>query len=172
MLTNPFSPYGRLTRVRYAIAIVLLAAALLVVRRLTAGPAPAEIGSSIILTLALSLPWFCVTAQRLHDTSQDEFRALPSIALVLGYGCFASLARTTTAGPNDVAEFVTAFCGIGALIMATIVGITDPTSGPNRFGPDPRDGDAPEKAAEPQEMTAEDLEAHPTALSATGMNGV
>jgi uncharacterized membrane protein YhaH (DUF805 family) len=169
MLTNPFSPGGRLTRTRYAIAIALLAGTLFVVRTVAVGPAPATMAAAIIITIALSIPWFCVTAQRLHDFSREDTLAIVSMGLVLGFGAFSTLARTTSGSAGSWADAIAGFFGVSAVISAIAIGSKRNTTGPNRFGGDPRDGYAPEKAPAPQEMTPEDLEEHPTVLSTTGV---
>lgn len=168
-MTNPFSPAGRLGRTRYAIAIVLLAATLFMVRTIAVGAAPATIAATIIITIALAIPWFCITAQRLHDFSREDGHAIVSMGLVLGFGAFSTLARSTMGSGSNWANAIAWFFGISALVSAMAIGSKRATTGPNRFGGDPRDGYAPEKAASPAEMTPEDLEEHPTALSTTGV---
>lgn len=169
MLTNPFSPAGRLTRTRYAIAIALLAATIIGMRTLVVGAAPAMIAATLILTIALALPWFCVTAQRLHDFSREDGLAIVSMGLMLTHGGFATMSRSAVGSASQWADVIAGVAGVSALVMAAVIGSRRATMGPNRFGPDPRDGYAPEKAPHPKEMTPADLEEHPTVVSPTGI---
>jgi uncharacterized membrane protein YhaH (DUF805 family) len=169
MLTNPFSPAGRLTRPRYAIAMALLAITIITMRTLVQGYDPPTVAAAILLTIALAIPWFSVSAQRLHDFSREDTLGIVGMGLMLTHGGFATMARTTTGSASDWAEAIAGIAGVAALVMAAVIGAQRPTVGPNRFGPDPRDGYAPEKAPPPQEMTPADLEEHPTVVSPTGM---
>ena len=91
--------------------------------------------TSGIVSLVLLLPHFAVTARRLHDANLSGWIQLAPMGLALLGGLALHLDFGTSA---YLCIMLAGLSGLGLLILYARRG----TVGPNRFGPDPLEGDA------------------------------
>ena len=91
--------------------------------------------TSGIVSLVLLLPHFAVTARRLHDANLSGWIQLAPMGLAL----LGGLALHLDFGPSAyMCIMLAGLTGLGLLILYARRG----TVGPNRFGPDPLEGEA------------------------------
>lgn len=96
--------------------------------------------TSGIVSLVLLLPHFAVTARRLHDANLSGWIQLAPVGLALLGGLALHLDFGTSA---YMCIMVAGLSGLGLLILYARRG----TVGPNNFGPDPLEGEAPASEA-------------------------
>lgn len=163
-MTNPFSPAGRYSRTTYAVSLAVLLLIVLGIRNLVVGNDPATMGAVLLFTFAMTWPFFCSIAKRLHDADRSSSIAFLGLGFAIGYDGFATMARYMAGSAIEMANAAAGFCGVSALVIAVIAMCFEGDVGPNRFGYDPREGNLPEKAPEIVDMDADDVARHPTAL--------
>ncbi|MDB5692364.1 MAG: hypothetical protein JWO81_1427 [Alphaproteobacteria bacterium] len=97
----------------------------------------------VALTIVSMLPWFALFTRRLHDQDMSGWWTLLLVAL------FAICTPQLIAQASPYPQWWTAYrpsgllTAIGFILVLAALGLTvaPETVGPNRFGPDPREGD-------------------------------
>jgi uncharacterized membrane protein YhaH (DUF805 family) len=137
-----FSARSRRTEVGYYwIAASLMNAVLgFILQMLLSGAALAV--AIDLVGLILLVPYFALFVRRLHDMNQSGWWAM-----ILPLGALAALPRAIAQiNRDDAAPFAqhgfTLVDGLMLLVLVAVLAmtVTPGTIGPNRFGPDPREG--------------------------------
>lgn len=138
MITNPFTPNGRMRRLQYAGTILVANILGVMLREALSGTTPAEAVITFAGMMIILWPLYCSMSKRLHDADKPSIPALVALGLAIASSIFAQTGETLMTEQIHLADGLAALTALGAGLIALYILIAPPTRGPNRYGEDPR----------------------------------
>ena len=141
MIGNPFSPEGRMRRRTYVLTLLVVNVLGLALNLRAGGSMPIDAVIGFAGMLILLWPMYCAMTKRLHDADRTSTTTLVSLGLAIAGSFFLQTAPTLSSEQLSLTRAIGSVLIMAGGAVALFVLVARPTSGPNRYGEDPREPD-------------------------------